>query len=81
MISRGRHNGCLRWLWSSEAHYGRLLAPYLDNAAHAFIISSDFCHWGTRFNYLFYERSRARTLRITSMAAWHSRPCNVAGTC
>ena len=61
-------NGCLHWLWSSEAHYGRLLAPYLDNAAHAFIISSDFCHWGTRFNYLFYERSRARTLRITFMA-------------
>lgn len=44
----------------SEAHYGRLLAPYLEDPAHVFIVSSDFCHWGTRFNYVFYDRSRAR---------------------
>lgn len=45
---------------NSEALYGRLLAPYLEDPAHVFIVSSDFCHWGTRFNYVFYDRSRAR---------------------
>ena len=56
---------------SSEAHYGRLLAPYLDDPGHVFIVSSDFCHWGTRFNYVFYDRSRARP-RCIPPEAWHT---------
>ncbi|KAJ1910611.1 hypothetical protein IWQ60_010561 [Tieghemiomyces parasiticus] len=39
----------------AEARYGRLLAPYLADPANFFIISSDFCHWGTRFRYTFYS--------------------------
>ncbi|KAG0323178.1 hypothetical protein BG000_002710 [Podila horticola] len=39
---------------SKEAAYGKLLAPYLDNPENLFIISSDFCHWGTRFDYTYY---------------------------
>ena len=60
---------------SSEAHYGRLLAPYLEDPAHVFIVSSDFCHWGTRFNYVFYERSRARS----SLTPTSARNISLAG--
>ena len=41
-----------------EAAYGKILAPYLEDSANFFIISSDFCHWGTRFNYTFYQSSQ-----------------------
>mmetsp|Transcript_31759 Transcript_31759/g.51249 ORF Transcript_31759/g.51249 Transcript_31759/m.51249 type:complete len:129 (+) Transcript_31759:684-1070(+) len=37
--------------------YGRLLAKYLDDPANFFIISSDFCHWGSRFSYTHYDPS------------------------
>jgi len=40
---------------SSEARYGKLLAPYLADPANLFIISSDFCHWGERFNFTYHE--------------------------
>jgi hypothetical protein len=40
-----------------EALYGRILAPYLNAPDTLFVISSDFCHWGQRFRYTFYERS------------------------
>lgn len=33
----------------SEAKYGEILAPYLDDPANLFVISSDFCHWGNRY--------------------------------
>ncbi|OBZ85325.1 Protein MEMO1 [Choanephora cucurbitarum] len=38
-----------------EKAYGELLAPYLNDPQNLFIISSDFCHWGTRFNYTYYR--------------------------
>ncbi|KAA1468210.1 UPF0103-domain-containing protein [Dentipellis sp. KUC8613] len=37
-----------------EESYGRILAPYLARDDTFFVISSDFCHWGTRFSYTFY---------------------------
>ncbi|KAH7931020.1 UPF0103-domain-containing protein [Leucogyrophana mollusca] len=37
-----------------EIEYGRLLAPYLAQQDTIFVISSDFCHWGTRFSYTYY---------------------------
>jgi MEMO1 family protein len=40
---------------STEAHYGALLAPYLSDASNIFVISSDFCHWGSRFRYTYYQ--------------------------
>lgn len=40
-----------------EASYGRVLAKYLAEPENAFVISSDFCHWGQRFDYQFYEKS------------------------
>ena len=35
----------------SEKRYGELLAPYLGDPETLFVISSDFCHWGERFDY------------------------------
>ncbi|EPQ60778.1 UPF0103-domain-containing protein, partial [Gloeophyllum trabeum ATCC 11539] len=37
-----------------EASYGSLLAPYLARDDTFCVVSSDFCHWGTRFSYTFY---------------------------
>jgi len=39
----------------SEEKYGKLLAPYLQQEGVAFVISSDFCHWGKRFSYTPYD--------------------------
>eukprot|EP00798_Chlamydomonas_sp_ICE-L_P012757 gene12757-16008_t len=40
---------------ASEKKYADLLAPYMEDPANLFIISSDFCHWGSRFNYTYYD--------------------------
>ncbi|CAM9131508.1 unnamed protein product [Phaeothamnion confervicola] len=39
----------------AEADYGALLAPYLQDPDNFFVISSDFCHWGSRFRYQPYD--------------------------
>ncbi|KAK3907851.1 Protein MEMO1 [Frankliniella fusca] len=39
-----------------EAAYGQLLAPYLDDPNNLFVVSSDFCHWGQRFRYTYYDQ-------------------------
>jgi MEMO1 family protein len=38
----------------TEHVFGALLLQYLRNPSNAFIISSDFCHWGSRFHYTYY---------------------------
>ncbi|KIJ45285.1 hypothetical protein M422DRAFT_30133 [Sphaerobolus stellatus SS14] len=40
-----------------EVSFGSLLAQYLDKEDTICIVSSDFCHWGTRFQYTFYYPS------------------------
>lgn len=40
-----------------EAMYGRIFSKYLADPQNLFVISSDFCHWGQRFRYTFYDRS------------------------
>lgn len=40
---------------TTEDHYGALLAPYLADPSNLFVISSDFCHWGSRFRYTYYQ--------------------------
>ncbi|KAJ0989513.1 hypothetical protein J5N97_007869 [Dioscorea zingiberensis] len=40
----------------SEAMYGRLLAKYVDDPKNFFSVSSDFCHWGFRFSYTYYDK-------------------------
>ena len=39
---------------TAEKEFGTLLAPYVADPANVFIISSDFCHWGSRFSYTYY---------------------------
>ena len=46
----------------SEAAYGQALAPYLDDPRNVFVISSDFCHWGARFNFTFYDKAHVSQL-------------------
>lgn len=40
---------------ATERQYGKIMAPYLADPSSVFIISSDFCHWGSRFRYTYYE--------------------------
>ncbi|KAI5803862.1 MEMO1 family [Geopyxis carbonaria] len=40
-----------------EKAYGEVLAEHLKNPENVFVISSDFCHWGTRFSYTHYYSS------------------------
>lgn len=40
-----------------EAQYGSLLSSYLMDPTNLFVISSDFCHWGHRFSYTYYDSS------------------------
>ncbi|KAJ3479941.1 hypothetical protein NLI96_g8708 [Meripilus lineatus] len=37
-----------------EQAFGKLLAPYFSREDTLCVVSSDFCHWGTRFQYTFY---------------------------
>ncbi|KAJ2079459.1 hypothetical protein H4R24_003757 [Coemansia sp. RSA 988] len=66
--------------FGKEQQYGKLLAPYLADKQNLFVISSDFCHWGSRFGYTLYkesENSRAvmlsrRSDRPTGIPVWQS---------
>lgn len=42
---------------SSEAKYGKVLSKYLEDPSNCFVISSDFCHWGSRFRYTHYDQT------------------------
>lgn len=54
----------------SEARYGQLLSRYVDDPGNLFVVSSDFCHWGTRFNYTFHDKSQGA---IHSSIEWLDR--------
>jgi len=49
----------------TETALGRALAPFLADPDNAFVVSSDFAHWGTRFRYTYYRDSSnsSRSLR------------------
>ncbi|KAJ7225471.1 MEMO1 family [Mycena pura] len=38
----------------AETAFGALLAPYIAREDTFCVVSSDFCHWGTRFSYTHY---------------------------
>ncbi len=40
---------------AEEKDVGRVLASYLKDPENAFVISSDFCHWGDHFSYQPYS--------------------------
>ena len=35
---------------------GKIFKTYLEDEENFMVISSDFCHWGSRFDYTFYEK-------------------------
>ena len=43
----------------TEKAFGQLLSTYLADPSNVFVISSDFCHWGSRFGYTYYVPSTA----------------------
>lgn len=53
---------------AQEKEFGKLLAPYFEDPENAFVVSSDFCHWGSRFSYTAYVQDfdRLDELRMLS---------------
>ncbi|KAJ2504356.1 hypothetical protein IWW47_002564 [Coemansia sp. RSA 2052] len=43
--------------FAREQAFGGLLAEYLESEENLFVVSSDFCHWGSRFRYTWYRAS------------------------
>eukprot|EP01135_Chromosphaera_perkinsii_P010431 Nk52_evm1s2127 gene=Nk52_evmTU1s2127 len=43
---------------AKEQLYGKIFAKYLSDPANLFVISSDFCHWGKRFRFTAYDKSK-----------------------
>ncbi|XP_051208002.1 uncharacterized protein [Lolium perenne] len=41
----------------NEAMYGQLLSKYVEDPKNFFSVSSDFCHWGSRFSYTYYDKN------------------------
>eukprot|EP00455_Lapot_gusevi_P045740 TRINITY_DN5896_c0_g3_i6.p1 TRINITY_DN5896_c0_g3~~TRINITY_DN5896_c0_g3_i6.p1 ORF type:complete len:325 (+),score=69.16 TRINITY_DN5896_c0_g3_i6:84-977(+) len=48
--------GCMSG--GADVAYATVLARYLDDPHSLFIISSDFCHYGKRFRYTYYDPSQ-----------------------
>ncbi|KAF9344862.1 hypothetical protein BGX26_003806 [Mortierella sp. AD094] len=59
---------------STERQFGRLLAPYLDNPENLFIVSTDFCHWGQRFNYTYYADNSGTVTQALAQAGKRFSP-------
>jgi len=36
--------------------YAEVLQPYFNQPNTVFLVSSDFCHWGKRFDYTYYKK-------------------------
>lgn len=53
---------------NTERDLGSKLAPYLADPTNLFVISSDFCHWGSRFRYTYYQLpdGSAKEIRSTN---------------
>ncbi|KAI1378817.1 UPF0103-domain-containing protein [Hypoxylon crocopeplum] len=56
-----------------EKEFGAVLAPYLRDAANVFVVSSDFCHWGSRFSYTAYAPG-CDVARLQTLARRAPRP-------
>jgi MEMO1 family protein len=40
----------------------KLLSKYMEDEESLFVISSDFCHWGKRFKYTYFDKSKNETI-------------------
>ena len=43
---------------AAEERFGALFADFLNDPGTLFVASSDFCHWGRRFQYQHYDESK-----------------------
>eukprot|EP00823_Brevimastigomonas_motovehiculus_P004431 TRINITY_DN292_c0_g1_i1.p1 TRINITY_DN292_c0_g1~~TRINITY_DN292_c0_g1_i1.p1 ORF type:complete len:367 (+),score=111.89 TRINITY_DN292_c0_g1_i1:117-1217(+) len=43
-----------------EREVGAILSPYVDDVSNLFVLSSDFCHWGERFDYMYYDKTKGK---------------------
>ena len=60
---------------AAEKAYGEMLAPYLADPTSIFVISSDFCHWGSRFDYTYYlPESSDKGTRLSRRATAPTNP-------
>lgn len=54
---------------TTEKALWKLLAPYLADPTTAFVISSDFAHWGSRFRYTYYRPTPGGAGQMLSASA------------
>lgn len=54
---------------ATERSLGQRLAPYLSDPNNIFVISSDFCHWGSRFRYTYYQPSTGSPQNLRSSSS------------
>lgn len=59
---------------TEEKDVGRLLLSYLKDPENAFIISSDFCHWGQNFSYTVYSPDGDISKKLTTLRPYGSAP-------
>jgi AmmeMemoRadiSam system protein B len=45
-----------------QQSYGKMFARYVADPQNLFIISSDFCHWGSRFHYTPHSASSSKPI-------------------
>uniref|UniRef100_A0A8C5P5D3 Protein MEMO1 n=1 Tax=Jaculus jaculus TaxID=51337 RepID=A0A8C5P5D3_JACJA len=48
---------------SKEQEFRKLFSKYLPDPSNLFVVSSDFCHWGQRFCYSYYDESQGEIYR------------------
>lgn len=58
---------------AAEKEFGDLLAPYLKDPSNVFVVSSDFCHWGSRFDYTAYL-PESRLTKLKHLSRREARP-------
>ncbi|KUJ19011.1 UPF0103-domain-containing protein [Mollisia scopiformis] len=58
---------------SKEQQFGKLLSKYLADPTNVFVVSSDFCHWGTRFQYTYYLPQSAIQAKSSKGQSLHRR--------
>lgn len=51
---------------ATERSLGKILAPYLADPSNAFVVSSDFAHWGSRFRYTHYQPAEGPAIALRS---------------
>ncbi|KAF7561845.1 hypothetical protein G7046_g2295 [Stylonectria norvegica] len=58
---------------NKEKAVGRALLPYIKDPENAFVVSSDFCHWGKHFSYMVYSPT-LDAAKLTKLRPGSARP-------